>query len=50
MNVQTNLKSMGLDSVILDTQGLIELFYNVYNPKTSQNQRLRDVSELGIER
>jgi len=49
-NVQTNLKSMGLDSVVLDTQSLIELYYNVYNPKTSQNQKLRDVSQLGLER
>jgi hypothetical protein len=41
---------MGLENVILDTQSLIELFYNTYNPKTSQNQRLRDVSQLGFER
>jgi len=49
-NVQTNLKSMGLDSVVLDTQSLIELYYNVYNPKTSQNQKLRDISQLELER
>jgi hypothetical protein len=48
-NIQSNLKSMGLDNVVLDTQGLIELYYNVYNPKTSQNQRLGDVSQLRIE-
>ncbi|MFA5188476.1 MAG: hypothetical protein WC460_03885 [Patescibacteria group bacterium] len=49
-NVQTNLKGMGLDSAVLDTQSLIELYYSVYNPKTSQNQKLRDISQLGIER
>ncbi|MDD5341372.1 MAG: TraC family protein [Patescibacteria group bacterium] len=48
-NIQSSLNSMGLDSATLDTQGLIELFYNIYNPKTSQNQRLRDVSQLGVE-
>ena len=43
------LESMGLQSVQLDTQGLIELFYMVYNPKTSANQKLADVNELRIE-
>lgn len=49
-NIMTNLKSIGIDSAVLDTQSLIELYYNVYNIKTSQNQKLRDVSQLGIER
>lgn len=49
-NIQSALTSMGLDNVILDTQGLIELFYNVYNPKTSQSQKLRDISQIGFER
>ncbi|MBN1326061.1 hypothetical protein JW977_03745 [Candidatus Falkowbacteria bacterium] len=48
-NIQGALNSMGLESVILDTQSLIELYYNVYNPKTSENQRLKDVSQLGVE-
>jgi hypothetical protein len=48
-NIQSNLKSMGLDSVILDTQGLIELYYNVYNPKTGQNQKIKDVGKIGLE-
>ncbi len=49
-NIEANLKGMGLDTVVLDTQGLIELLYNAYNPKTSQNQRLKDISQLGIEK
>jgi len=49
-NIQSALTSMGLDNVVLDTQGLIELFYNAYNPKTSQNQKLRDISQIGFER
>ncbi len=48
-NIQGALNSMGLESVSLDTQSLIELYYNIYNPKTSQNQKLRDVSQLGVE-
>lgn len=49
-NIQSALTSMGLESAILDTQGLIELLYNVYNPKTSQNQKMRDISQIGFER
>ena len=48
-NVQSNLQGMGLEVAVLDTQSLIELYYNVYNPKTSQNQKVRDVSKLNIE-
>jgi hypothetical protein len=48
-NIQSNLQGMGLETAPLDTQSLIELYYNVYNPKTSQNQKLRDVSKLNIE-
>lgn len=48
-NIQGALNSMGLESVILDTQSLIELYYNIYNPKTSQNQKLRDIGQLGGE-
>jgi hypothetical protein len=48
-NIQSSLNSMGLESAVLDTQGLIELFYNIYNPKTSQSQKLKDVSQLGVE-
>ncbi|OGY42151.1 MAG: hypothetical protein A2Y67_01960 [Candidatus Buchananbacteria bacterium RBG_13_39_9] len=47
-NIQTRLKSLGLDTAILDTQGLIELLYNTYNPKTSENQKLRDISQLNV--
>ena len=36
-NVIGGLSSIGLKSVELDTQSLIELFYNSYNPTTSAN-------------
>lgn len=44
-----SLNSMGLSGARLDTQGLIELYYNSYNPLLSQSQRLADVSKLDIE-
>ncbi len=47
-NVIGGLTSVGLNAVQLDTQGLIELYYNSYNPATSGNQRLVDVNELQV--
>ena len=47
-NIMSGLKSTGLDAVQLDTQGLIELFYNIYNPVTSKNQRLADIKDLRV--
>ncbi|MDD5290539.1 MAG: TraC family protein [Patescibacteria group bacterium] len=47
-NVINNLASAGLNAVQLDTQSLIELYYNTYNPKTSKNQRLADVKDLRV--
>lgn len=48
-NVSISLSSMGLKSVLLDTQSLIELFYNTYNPEVSEQEKLEDVSKLRIE-
>jgi len=48
-NILSGLNSMGLDAVQLDTQGLIELYYNVYNPKTSQSQKLKEIDKLNLE-
>jgi len=44
-----NLNSMGLKSVVLDTQSLIELYYNVYNPGIAEQEVLTDVNKLNIE-
>lgn len=38
----------GLKSVVLDTQGLIELFYNSYNPQTSEQQPLGTVRDINV--
>jgi type IV secretory pathway VirB4 component len=48
-HVQMLLSSMGLTSVILDTQSLIELYYNVYNPEVIDTEKLTDVSKLRVE-
>jgi hypothetical protein len=49
-NIQSNLQAMSVESAVLDTQGLIELFYNVYNPITGQNQKVTDISQLQLEK
>lgn len=48
-HVRMNISSLGLTTVRLDTQGLIELYYNVYNPIVSQSQRLPDLKKLRID-
>ncbi len=47
-NIITGLASIGLNSALLDTQSLIELYYNSYNPATSQNQKLVDINQLRV--
>ncbi len=42
------LNSMGLKAVQLDTQGLIELYYRVYNPETYDTQRMTDTDKLRV--
>ncbi len=44
----SGLNSMGLNAVELDTEGLIELYYNSYNPSTSLNEKLANTNELRI--
>ncbi|MEK7098120.1 MAG: TraC family protein [Patescibacteria group bacterium] len=47
-SVISGLASMGINAIELDTQSLIELYYNTYNPTTSGNQKLVDVNELRV--
>jgi hypothetical protein len=47
--VALGLQGMGLRVIPLQTQELLELFYNFYNPVTSRNQRLRNTAQLNIE-
>lgn len=44
--VVSGLQSVGLNCVSLDTQGLIQLYYSMYNPDSSRTQKLRNVSDL----
>lgn len=45
-SVANGLQNMGVQGVPLDTQELIELYYDVYNPDTATRQTLRNVSDL----
>jgi hypothetical protein len=47
--VQSGLQGMGLTSVRLDTQGLIETLYNTYNPIVSQFEKVSDINEIKLE-
>ncbi|KKQ95014.1 MAG: hypothetical protein UT66_C0026G0015 [candidate division CPR2 bacterium GW2011_GWC1_39_9] len=44
--ISGHLSSMGLRCASLDTQELIELFYQSYNPETAQYQRLTDIKNI----
>jgi hypothetical protein len=48
-HVQAGLNSMGVLSITLDTQSLIELYYNTYNPNVSQSQPLVDINKLELD-
>lgn len=48
-HILTGLASMSLKSVVLDTQSLIELYYNTYNPDVYNNQKLVDLNKLRVE-
>ena len=47
-HIVTGLYSIGLNVVVLDTQSLIELFYNTYNPTVAAQQKLVDVGKLRV--
>lgn len=48
-NVTSGLDSIGLNAIELDTQSLIELYYNTYNPMTSVNEKIAPVDQLRLE-
>ena len=47
-SIASGLASAGLKTVQLDTQGLIELYYNTYNPVTSENEKLTEMKNLQV--
>lgn len=48
-HLQSGLASTGLQSAVLDTQGLIELYYHSYNPGVSETEKLVDVAKIRTE-
>jgi len=48
-SIISSLSAIGLNVVELDTQGLIELFYNTYNPATAGNEKMSDINNLRLE-
>lgn len=47
--IYTGITSMGLSARRLNTQALIELFYNSYNPMLAYNEPLQDINKLSID-
>jgi hypothetical protein len=47
--IESQLVSMGLATARLDTQGLIELYYNVFNPNLFDTERLTDIRNVQFE-
>lgn len=47
--VVEGLSASGLKAAVLDTQSLIELYYNTYNPETAATEKLADVPKLQVE-
>ncbi|MFH1426303.1 MAG: hypothetical protein ABIG66_02610 [Candidatus Kerfeldbacteria bacterium] len=48
--VMGGLRSTGLAAQPLDTQSLIELYYNAYNPVTKQKTRIEDIDKMQVDR
>ncbi|MBU0707945.1 conjugal transfer protein TraC [Patescibacteria group bacterium] len=46
----SGLGAMGLKAINLDTQSLIELYYNTYNPDTYDQQELVPIDKLNVDK
>lgn len=47
--VASEISSIGVNAIPLDTQSLVELFYNIYNPTESVLEKIDDIKKLKIE-
>lgn len=47
--IESGLISMGLATVRLDTQSLIELFYSTYNPDIALSEQLPELNKMNVE-
>ncbi|MBU0625746.1 TraC family protein [Patescibacteria group bacterium] len=45
-SIESNLGSMGLKAIMLNTQQLIELYYRAYNPELIDTEKLEDINEV----
>ncbi len=48
-HVKMHITSLGVDAVVLDTESLIELYYNVYNPDVAPQQKITRIDEMRLE-
>jgi len=48
-HIISGLASMSLKAVILDTQSLIELYYNTYNPDVYNKEKLVELNKIRVE-
>jgi len=48
-HLTTGMSSVGLKSVLLDTQSLIELYYRGYNPEIAETEKLADIGKIRVE-
>ncbi len=48
--VQGGLQGVGLKTQQLDTQALIELYYNTYNPISKAQRRVEDITSMQVDR
>jgi hypothetical protein len=48
-NAMSGLASMSVKSVVLDTQSLIELYYNTYNPDIYNKEKMVEVEKIRAE-
>src|SRR3989338_8487793 len=49
-HIVTGLASMSVKAVVLDTQSLIELYYNTYNPDVYNQEKMVEINKLDVER
>lgn len=47
--VLSGLSGMGLNGVVLNTQNLIELYYESYNPEIAEQERIKDINKQDVE-
>ncbi len=48
-HVISNLRSIGLSAITLDTQSLIELYYSAYNPELAETEKIAEIGKLNVE-